>query len=612
MKKLTKEKAFDILTDVVKNKLRHRDYDRVTEYADKLRRIITGEDMTPLMRRFDKRESEAQFQQRVRITQHITGTVARNLMKPAHKIPRSNGIQRILKYANDEESKKLHEFNRVLRKFWGDKSLDQYLSDWWIELVYSDPNSFVVYEWGDFDSKKERAQPYPFEVSSHEAIYYQFENNILQYLVVLNEFEQGAGGIPEKVRLDNDNKNITKRYTMYFPGGSIVLDQLSKEEEDLLRPQPIEDKYSFGDEYINIRGGIYRLHDYDSRLDFIPAIRVGFEYDLMTRRRTCVSPLHGALPILMKTIKANSELDLTMSLHAHPQKIQYVAECQAPDCNRGRLPDGGECPACNGTGKMAATSAQEEISLRMPRDKEDLVALDNIIRYEYPPVDLVKFQHDYIRSLTEQCVEAMYNSEVFTRKQIAETATKNNIDLQNVYDALYKFAQNFANMWEFSIKAISDITDMDEGLIYAYIINKDFKMKSLNDLYNDLKLVSDSRADAFIKQGIQDDIARIIYTDDEISYMKYKTKEEFYPYSGKSAEQVAMIVASVPQTDFNRVLWECYGWIFGEIEREYLKKGINFYELARSRQWSIVKRHVDRIIKERESQPMPTVKEDGY
>ena len=137
MKKLTKDKAIDILIDVIKNKRTHKDYERVTDYADILRRIITGEDMTPLMRKFDRRESDEQFKQRVRITQHITGTVARNLMKPAYKIPRSNGIQRILKYANDEESKKLHEFNKVLHKFWGDKSLDQYLSDWWIELVLS-------------------------------------------------------------------------------------------------------------------------------------------------------------------------------------------------------------------------------------------------------------------------------------------------------------------------------------------------------------------------------------------------------------------------------------------------------------------------------------------
>ena len=608
MKKLNKEEALNLLKDIVGGSKRHRDYQRVTEYADTLKRLISGEDMQPLMRRFDQRESKKQFEQRVRITQHITGTVSRNIMKPAYKIPRSNGVQRILKYMNDYESQRQNEFEGILGKFWGDKSLEQYLSDWWIELAYSDPNSFIVFEWGEFDSKKERAQPYPFEVSSQEAIYFNIENNILNFLVVMNEFEKGAGGMPEKVKIDNDNKNVTRRYTLYYAGGSVVFDELEREAADKIRPQPPEGEILNG--RINIGNKIYVIHDFVSRLDFVPAVRVGFEFDIITRRRTCVSPMHDAIPILMKTIKANSELDLTMSLHAHPQKIQYVADCSAKDCTDGRLPDGKTCSVCNGTGKTTATSAQEEITLRMPRDKEDMVTLDNIIRYESPPVDLVKFQDEYIKSLTRQCKEAIYNSEIFSRQEIAETATGKNIDLQNVYDALYKFAQSFGKMWEFSVYAISHITDMDKDLIYAYIINKDFKMKSLNDLYNDLKLVSDSKADAFIKQGIQDDIARIIYTDDRISYLKYKTKEEFYPYSGKTKEEIAAIISVVPDDDFNRVLWECYGWIFGEIERDFLKKEVNFYELARTRQWSVIERKVKKIVKERET-VTPTIREDG-
>jgi len=612
MKKFDTDSAFALLVDVVKNNLRHRDYERVTHMASNLTRLITGEDMQPLMRRFDRRESESQFKQRCEITQHITSTVCQNLMKPAYKIPRSNGVRRVLMYSEDAENKRLKEFEAILGKFWGTKSLDDYMGERWIELTYSDPNSFIVYEWDAFDGNTERAQPYPFEVSAHEAIYYKYNNNILQYIVVMNEFEKGAGGIPEKVQESADGKNVTKRYTIYYAGGSVTLDELDTKEVDALMPKPQEQVVVEinGLKYYSLNDKVYLLGTYDSGLDFIPVVRVGFRHDIGSRGRTCISPINEAVPILMKTIKANSELDLTMALHAHPQRLQYLQECTADKCNGGRLPDGAVCGTCKGTGmKETPTTAQESIDLKMPRDKEDMVALDNIVRYLAPPVDLVTFQDNYIKSLTAQCKEAIYNSEIFSRQQIAETATGKNIDLQNVYDSLYTMARAFSATWEYSVNSISKITDMDDKLVSAYIFSRDFKMKSLNDLYNDLKVVADSKAPSFIKQGIYDDIARIIYTDDPVQYDKYRTKEYFFPYTGKSEEEIMSITATLPPTNFERVLWESYGWIFSDIERRYTERGENFYELSRSRQWTQVEKEINKVIKDREAN-LPNFKQE--
>jgi len=610
MKKLTTETGIALMVDIIGKDKRHRDYKRVCDMADKMKMLITGEDMESLMRQFDRRESKKQFEQRVDITQHITSTVSKNLMKPQKKIPRSNGVRRILKYINDNENQKLNELNAIIGKFWGNKSLDKYLNGQWIELTNLDPNSFIVYEWGDFDAKTERAKPYPFEVSSKEAIYYQYENNVLQYLMVMNEFEKGAGGIPEKIQDDNEGKKVTRRYTLYFEGYSIVLDEIDDDDE-MLKPFRSREIWEKGTEYLEIKGRVYHVLIFTSGLDFIPVARVGFEYDPMTRGRTCIPPIWDAVPILMKTIKANSELDLTMALHAHPQKLQYVRQCQAEHCTQGRMPTGEKCGSCSGTGReKVSTTAQEAIEMIMPRDKEDMVTLDNIVAYISPSVELIRFQDDYIKSLTAQCKEAIYNSEIFSRQQIAETATGKNIDLQNVYDALYPMAEAFSDIWEFSIYAITQITDKSVDLLYAYIFSKDFKMKSMSELIMDLKTVSDSKADAFVKQAIQDDIAQIVYTDDPTALERHKVKDRFYPYSGKTAEQIAGIVSTISATDFHKVLWESYGWVFEEIEREQTKKGINYYELVVTKQWSILEKKINAIIKEREAEPVPTIKEE--
>ena len=611
MTKMNKEQAVEFLSAVIKGKKRHVDYDRVVEMAKKMKSLITGEDMDSLMRKFDRRESEEQFEQRKQITQHITSTVSRNLMKPEYKIPRSNGVRRILGYSNDTENEKLHKLNKILDKFWGDRSFDEYLGSRWIDLTNIDPNSFIVFEWDSFNEKKEKAQPYPFEVSAEEAIYFKFDNNILNLLVVMNRFEPGVGSFEDIARDDVHGKHYREKYTLYAPGFSIVFDELT-EDEQRGKQLPSEGNVKTVDGVFVICVGnkYYYLKTYDTKLNFIPAFRSGFEYDPVTMGRTCIPPIWDAVPILMKTIKANSELDLTMSLHAHPQKLQYVRACQAENCNGGRLPGGKTCTTCKGTGReKVSTSAQEAIELNMPRDKDDMITLDNIVRYVSPPVDLVQFQDEYIKSLTAQCKEAIYNSEIFSRQEIAETATGKNIDLQNVYDALYPMAKAFAKKWESGIRFIASITDMMKDIGYAYIFNKDFKMKSMSELIMDLKTAADSKADDFVKKAIQDDIAQIVYTDNPVGLSKHRTMDRFYPYSGKTPEQIGMILAETPADDFHRNLWEMYGWIFEEIERDQQKKGINFYDLNPQKQYTIIRKKVEKRIGERKDE-QPNMREE--
>jgi len=607
MKKLTTNDGVNILIDVIKNNRRHRDYERVTKIADKMKSLITGENMDSLMRRFDRRESEKMFEQRKEITCHVTSTVCQSLIEPEYKIPRSNGVRRILKYMDDNENTMLGNFNEILGKFWGDNSLDKYLNTRWIDLTNLDPNSFIVFEWDEFNNKRERANPYPFEVSSHEAVYYQFENNLLQYLVVMNEYETGVGGIPEKIQPKDEkippnslSSEILKKYTIYFKGYSIVFQQLSVNANPPMPPVDY-DKFEGESGYVDISGKIYEVSTYQSKLKDIPALRVGFRYDPVTRGRTCVPPIWNAVPILMKTVKSNSELDLTMALHVHAQRLQYVPECPNDKCTGGRLPDGKTvCGVCKGSGTAEVpTSAQEMIKLKMPRDKEEMLPLDDIVKYVTPDVALVEFLAKYIERLSAQCKEAVYNSEIFSRQQIAETATGKNIDLQNVYDALYPMAEAFSYMWEKSIGLIADITQMRKGLIFSYTFSKDFKMKSMSELIMDLKTAADSRADGFVKQGIQTDIAQIMYTDDPIAFSRYMSKERFNPYSGKSREEVATIVALAPRNDFHVILWEMYGYIFEELEREFAKKKINFYELTYDKQWKAIEKKVNAKIKER-------------
>lgn len=531
----------------IEDKYKHKWYKRTVEYAKTMTALITGEGLDEMMQQFTRREDKELFDQRKRITQHIVTTVSKNLIKPQYKVPRSNNVQRIITY---NENGKADKLETILKNFWGKRSLDEYMRNRWIQLNNLDPNSFIALSWKDFNNKKEYAQPFPEEYSSINVYDYRYINFELDYLL-----------------LGWDDKD----YLMYFSDGAIRMKKYEPDQEEE------NGLIKIGEEkYIKIT--------YTYNLDFVPAFMVGITDDLYTNI-TKVSIIDDAVPLLMKLIPVNSELDLTMKLHVFPQKIQYVKPCSNQGCNHGFGPSGEECIKCHGTGhENVIASAQEVILLEMPRLKEDMIQLDNVVKYVTQDVDIIKIQIQYIKDLTAQCKEAMYNTELFSKKEISETATGKNIDLQNVYDALYPMALGYSSAWRFLVKSIAKITDLDKGLICNYIFSKDFKMQSLSEYYNDLKIISDSKAAGFIKSSINDDIAQVIYQDDPLSMAKYNVMRAFNPFSDKSAEEITFLMAGPYVSEFSKTLYANYGLIFDEIMFEHP----DFFNMKKEIQWKLI------------------------
>lgn len=581
------------LGEIISRKETHQDYKKVVEKADLYRKLLTGENMDSLMRKFDLRESDELFEQRKAITQHITKTVAQNVIDVYHKIPRSNSVQRFIGY-EDNDVEKLSAINNKLRHFWGKSSLDDYMNSRWIDLNFLDPNAFVVVDWGDFDNTQERAKPYPFEVYSQDAIMYEYKESVLQYLVVENTRYKWAK--------DSFGKWTTMQYTVYTMYGMMLNIQFIEVIDESIKAE-IRNAFRGNNKLFVEDGNYFRssvdLEEYyeirvfdNHNLGFVPAECIGVLHDLSTNGRTYVSPLDKGIPILMKMVKANSEFDLSMALHTFPQKIQYMSPCHEIDCNGGRRFDNSLCETCGGTGFEVIKSAQEVITLALPKNKEDMLDLKGMVHYNYPPVELVKFQKEYIDSLTYQVKESIFNTELFSKQQVAETATGRNISLQNVYDALYPIAVGYSNDWEFLVKTVAFITELDKGLIAFYKFSKDFKLKSLTDLYLDLKAVGDARASEFIKSSIEDDIAGVIYSESERDLLKYNVKKSWYPFNGKTPEQIQLIIGGNLLPLETKVFWANFSYIFDMIELEQSKLNIDFYSLTRDNQWVVIEKKI--------------------
>ena len=133
---------------------------------------------------------------------------------------------------------------------------------------------------------------------------------------------------------------------------------------------------------------------------------------------------------------------------------------------------------------------------------------------------------------------------------------------------------------------------MDKDLVVAHSFSKDFKFKSKDDYINDRKLAVDAQAPDEILRTIDDEIVRIDNADNPEEFRKYLVKQEFYPFSGKSKEEIIDIKSRNMVPRWVIVLDDNYGYIFDEIEREE----DDFYNKKKGDQLEIIKKKVDEII----------------
>lgn len=583
----TVEEGLVILLDTVKNGITHRDYKHVTELAVKYNQLITGQGIDNLMRQFTRREDDTLFAQRKALTQHITPSVASAIMSPFYKVGRVNVIKREINFESTDqfdEKKKVVDFG--INNYFGEKSLDKYLETRFVELSFSDPNSFIVTE---YDEPKrdlqgnpiEKVTPYPWEVSSHQAVNFKYKNYRLQWLVVKNDCDiKQRYTTVESGKTNVEIKDeVGTEYTIYLDDDAIKFTQVPfesisiAEDGEVHTVEVLIDGVMSEFDYVRFdQKRVYRIDYFVHKSGRVPAVRVGYKRDLITKGRTFVSPMEAGVPYFMKMIKTVSEFDLTMCLHVFPQKIQYVPKCLGESreigCDAGKSPDGGTCKVCRGTGHIQAhTTAQDALFLRQPKDPADMIDLDKIMVYKSPPIELVKFQRDYIWSLVLEAQKAVFNSDVFSRAEIAATASEKFIELDNVYDTLFPFAEKFADIWKYTANIIARLRDVTD-LTVEYIFPKDFKFKSVADLLNELKSANDSSAPAYIKQEISRDIANQQFQDKPEELQRIYIKEKFFPFSGKSSSEIIYIISNEKTTRYNEILWSNFEQIFLELEME--------------------------------------------
>lgn len=599
----TLEQGNAILRNTIKNKLTHRDYPRVCALALEYTAYVTGEDNEFLHKQFSPREDTAQFKQKLELSSAVTSAMANGIMNPMYKIGRSRADSKITWKKTDKSEDNKSELLDVANKFYGDESVESYLTNRMVEIDSTDPNSFIVTEAsGSFDPSKplsatnKKLEAYPFEVNSHEAVNYKFVNNELQFLIVKNDYN---GPVKDGKQL------VFSNYTIYLENESVVARQIHKDDlQSFVTENPSLVYDVFYTDEARDKADVFIITISEHKAGRIPARRVGTKKDLKTRGRTCVPLMHPAHPYFKKSIKVVSEFDLSTCLHLFPQKIQYSDLCPGDmenqqTCREGKTAEGGTCSLCKGTGYKIHTTGSDVILVKMPKDTKDMVSLENYITYKGPDLELIKFQMELgLFKLPELALKAVYNSELFSTDSVATTATEKNIDLDSVYDTLKPFADNWSAMWKHIMNVIASYRDLSEGITIQHQYPKDFKMKSLTMLLEDLSKASTSGAPSYIKNEINKDITQKLYIDSPSELLKIDIKNKFFPFNGKTESEISNIITNDLCTKYNKILYANFDNIFDELEVEQSMNNVDFYKVEKTKQATMIKEKVTAIISE--------------
>lgn len=617
--------AQELSQTMIATRRQNPNYNRVCYLALQYKALKTGENAQILLKQFIKREDDEAFGQRLNLTILITPAVTSALEKPFNKVSWNKKVKKDFDFKTDLRNKTVEKMRESFygRKKSKNKGLDYWLKVRYPALQFVDPNAWLVIEWDSPETQADVIKPRPFEVLSHNAWDWDVENEDTKWLWVhqdigFNKLTRTAGvRKAERVQAGVFETKAGDKWTLYDEDYTLVYTEIDPEYLQSIGYVKAENETFWKDP---VTKKTFSFKTFTPNLSFAPAFRVGYLKDPETNGQTFVNGWHDAMPYLMKSVKTVSEMDLTMSLHAFPQKMQYVQKCPGradlkKECLSGKTPTGETCSACKGSGVKIHTSAQDALFFPFPdagTTNNELLDLEKLLVYRAPPVDLLTFQNTYIDGLVNACSRAVFGQTQLTKvtggksQGIAPvTATEANDNIQGVYDALNPFTEKVSDTWIeiiniFGILASTPITEEVE-ITCVFPLNPN--IKSMSELLTDLNLAITSGAPAFLIDQINNDIADILYEGDDVAEAMYWTKHQFFPFNGQTPDEIALAVASTYVSKFTKVLYSNFEAIFADIAME----NVGFWFLTVDKQWPIVEAMVEEYITEIESDMIPAL-----
>lgn len=548
----------DYLKETIDGK-RHSGYARTVELQKKYTKWYTGKGLNKDLRQFRKSESYRDYQERVRITNHIVPRIVKECANSYSEAYRNNNIQIQI----EAEKKQLEKINKVMNEYNGFDSLDEYWQEKYKQLCFTDPNAWII---PFFYREQEETFCYPVIINSEKMLNYGMKNNKVEWFC----FEQ-----------DNEFYLIKENY---FAKAVKVKDNLSiinasqEEVRDdygnvVSRSQYIKDKN--GNRYIVMESEIYPYKD-----NLI--VRIGYKEE---EKNIKVSALEDAEADIKRLVNLFSEYDVNLLSHVFLQSYEYSQKCQNSQCQNGYLLNGEMCPRCHGTSfEPSSSSGMDLQKLPLPDNIDEMIDLSKMKQYVKLPVEVLEKQKDEIKDTIKNIRLTVLGSDIFAREEMTQAATATQIlsNDQNKNNNLYAFAIGYCKTYQFQIEKIADIIEVDVAV--SYWIDKSMVKESVPAMMKKITEAQSGGVPYGIVADLYDELANVIYANNLLAKKKHSLRKELDYCYGMSKEQRAAAILQMPENSIVKIQTIYYNKIIEDLLRE----NEVFFEFSKEKQGKLV------------------------
>ena len=530
----------------------HKHYEYTCELAHFYSQIVTGEGYGELIVNYKPRETDQQKIQRVEITQNRTKSIAGKIEGFFKRVFRADKLAFDISHQDEQESLKIGQFTAN----YGHDG--QNLLHWCEEsaLYYNniDPNAFY---WVQHERINEVDTFNPFVFAASE---------VLDYKIYKGAVVKCCTKLIDVVSYQKEGTTYHKNICVYYYFNSeglemaIEIDAEVQQYSDFYEQFTDDEGFFFGElETVNEKTFIVTFEP--SEIESLPITRMGYLHDKKTEKSTYVSFWDSATEEYKQLVNRGSEYDLSLTLHAFLQKVQYYTPCDYQDeshsiCQGGILhPSGHTCPSCSGSGKKVHTTSQDVIEVQLPSEDGENISISpkDFVFYVDVPFDIVKQQKEDVSQYTPKITEAVFGVDISHQQGAMATATQ----IQNYYDtaqdAMFEFTKSPQRLFTFTVDIMAqslEVQDLETKLLYT----NEYDLESEEYLMQLLKLAKEAGASPEVIENIN---KRIVVKQNrtDSSYMTiYNIMRKFEPFSNITPDLKANIVLQLPDSSPQKAL----------------------------------------------------------
>jgi len=570
---MTPEQVQELLINTIAYDIRHATYSEAVKVAKKARKLMTRDavDQYEDITKYRIRESAEQKAQRARLTNPITNAAIAPVYGYFSEIKRVDGIKMHIKSQSESITQLVKQ--KYSNYFHGSDLYD-FLFDSLLHLNKYDPNAWLIFTQ---EIISDTVNFYPLQATSSEAIDYKHDQNGNLLYLTVQYIEQKSAIIEGRMSEQKQEIYLT------FSAGSV---------SHAVEVLPPDYGQQIGDEYerMEINGKVYAVATFQNPTTEVPAFRAAAYMDGLTGVGEL--PIAEAEPLLQDLIRDKSYLDTNKTVQTFPRRKEYVKRCEYTDaqgavCMGGYMDgirdDDHVCESCHGSGKQAVTSEQDVLTLAWPNRPEELLELEKLSYTEQPSIELPTFLREEVEKTKQSVFRAVFNQETVDKAMTVQTATEIRIEYDKIYNKLMPFANQIARAWELAIRVgFEYLGGTYENVSFSYPY--DFKLKSVNELIEEYGQAKNNGLPFPVLHSIQQDLLSKQYRNSPATKSQIEAVSQWKPWRDKTTEEIAMIIGSRSETDSQRVLWENWSEISGEIMRELPE----FHQINSSAQKTII------------------------